>query len=189
MIYGRQPGQPYAAMPGSPKAEEALTERQANTLKFFERATVAASQLGSTSALAGFQDTARGRVPMAGDYLVSPEYQRKRDAADAWMLAVLRDESGAVIGREELPQHYPRYFPVPGDSEEVQANKAARRRAAQQSLYDSLGDKGKPAADRFLKEREGRKTTEPEGTTQLNQKTGQKRRVIGGHWEILDADQ
>jgi hypothetical protein len=158
-----------------------LTETQAKTLKFYERAKVAESQLGDTSVLAGFKNSAAGRVPMVGNYFVTPEYQKAKSAADAWMLATLRDESGAVIGVAELPQFYPVYFPLPGDSPQTIADKNERRANATRSLADALGS-ARPAADKFDEQFKARATTEPEGSTRTK-KSGERQRVRGGRWE------
>jgi len=167
--------------PGSKVGNIKLTETQAKTLKFFERAKYAEAQLGDTSILAGLKDSAAGKVPMVGNYWTSPQYQKAKSAADAWMLAVLRDESGAVIGINELPQFYPVYFPLPGDRPEVIADKNARRENATRSLVDALGA-AKPVADQFLEQFNARATTEPEGTVRQNN-AGRKQRVRNGRWE------
>lgn len=169
--------------PGSKIGNIKLTETQAKTLKFYERAKVAEAQLGDTTALAGFKNTAAGRVPMVGNYFVTPEYQSKKSAADAWMLAVLRDESGAVIGINELPQFYPVYFPLPGDNAQTIADKNRRRANATQSLVDALGS-AKPAVDQFNEQFKARETTEPEGTTRTSKSDPtRKQRVRNGRWE------
>jgi hypothetical protein len=169
--------------PGSKVGNIKLTETQAKTLKFYERAKYAEAQLGDTGVLAGLKDTAAGKVPMVGNYWTSPEYQKAKSAADAWMLAVLRDESGAVIGINELPQFYPVYFPLPGDKPEVIADKNARRANATQSLVDALGQ-AKPVADQFLEQFNARATTEPEGTTRTSKSDPSRRqRVRNGRWE------
>lgn len=169
--------------PGSKIGNIKLTETQAKTLKFYERAKIAESQLGDTSVLAGFKNSAAGRVPMVGNYFVTPEYQKAKSAADAWMLATLRDESGAVIGVAELPQFYPVYFPLPGDSPQTIADKNQRRANATQSLVDALGS-AKPAVDQFNEQFKARETTEPEGTTRTSKSDPTRRqRVRNGRWE------
>ena len=145
--------------------------------------------LKNTGALAKLDDVARGKVPFgAGNYLVSPEYQKTRNAADAWILHTVRHESGAAIKDDELPQMFKIYFAQPGDDEQQIAIKDVRRRNATRALYDSLGGDAKETADKFFEERKARRTKEPEGTLQVNPKTGRTRRVIGGHWEYTDGE-
>jgi hypothetical protein len=184
-----QPGR-FSVPAGLPQPKDPLTGEQAKTIKFFQRATVASSQVGDSSVLAGFKDTAAGKVPLTGNYWVSPEYQRAQSAAMTWLLSVLRDESGAAIGLKEAADKYHQYFPLPGDSEQVIRDKNFRRRAEEQSLYHSLGD-AKPQIDKWLEERKTRKVENnpttglpyPEGTERTNKTTGVKQRVMGGHWE------
>jgi hypothetical protein len=188
VVYRQAPGDTgYTAAPGSPVEKEKLTEVQAKQIKFMQRAVVAHSILGDGSVLGGFQDSIKGKIPIAGNYLVSPEYRRAVTAAYTWMQAVLRDESGAVIGPKEQEQAYPQYFPIPGDTPADIANKAARRRTVEQGFYETLGD-AKPVVDRWRTDRAKRKTSEPEGLTQRSPSTGKIRRVIGGHWEIEGDD-
>jgi hypothetical protein len=102
---------------------------------------------------------------------------------------VLRDESGAVLGAGEIANKLSTYFPVPGDSEQVIRDKAFRRKAEEDSLYHALGE-AKPQLDRWREERKSRKAIDPatntplpEGTMRINNRTGAKQRVMGGHWE------
>jgi len=185
---GEQPGK-FAVPPGLPQPKDPLTEKQGSTIKFLQRATIASSQLGDAAVLAGLKDTASGKVPIGGNYLVSPEYQRARSAAFTWGQAVLRDESGAVLGAGEIANKLHAYFPEPGDSEQVIRDKAFRRKAEEESLYHSLGD-AKPQIDKWREERKARKAIDPatnsplpEGTMRINNRTGVKQRVMGGHWE------
>lgn len=187
------PASDWRLSPGGPnKEQKALTAEQAKTVKFLQRATVASSQLGDSSVLAGFKDTQAGRVPLTGNYWVSPEYQRAHSAAFTWLLSVLRDESGAAIGIEEAAKKYQAYFPLPGDSDQVIRDKAFRRKAEEGSLYDSLGTPdARGVIDKWRDERKGRKAeTDPttgkpfeEGTLRTNRATGVRQRVMGGHWE------
>jgi hypothetical protein len=161
--------------------DEKLTEKQMQTLKFFQRGLVAGSIVGEGLALRNLKDTAQGLVPIGGNYLVSPEYQSQRSAADTWMMAFLRDESGAVINADEMKRKYSLYFPQPGDSDQLIKEKARRRYYEERSLYDSMGDK-KSSIDKFIEQRRTRKTDLPDGT---EKRRGGKviQRVIGGHWE------
>lgn len=67
----------------------------------------------------------------AGEALVrtfsTPEQQRYLNAAENWITANLRKESGAVIGAEEKANEYRKYFPIAGDSGAVIQQKARLR--------------------------------------------------------------
>jgi hypothetical protein len=57
----------------------------------------------------------------------TPEQQKYLNAADNWITANLRKESGAVIGAEEKATEYRKYFPIAGDSGAVIEQKAKLR--------------------------------------------------------------
>lgn len=70
----------------------------------------------------------------------SPELQKYKNAAQDWIRAKLRKESGAVIGDEEMQTEYETYFPVFGDTPEViQQKQALRERATKGMIQSSQG--------------------------------------------------
>jgi hypothetical protein len=89
-----------------------------------------------------------GLVPLAGGVtqrlLMTPEQQQYKQAADDWIRAKLRKESGAVIGADEMRQEYETYFPQPGDKKEVIEQKRKSREIATQAMATSAGP-AKPA--------------------------------------------
>jgi hypothetical protein len=88
-----------------------------------------------------------GSIPFVGDIakrvVMSPEQQRYQQAADDWIRAKLRQESGAVISDDEMRSEYNTYFPQPGDSKEVIAQKRRSRQTATASMAKAAG----PAVD------------------------------------------
>ena len=86
-------------------------------------------------------------LPFVGDFakrvVMSPEQQRYQQAADDWIRAKLRQESGAVISDDEMRSEYNTYFPQPGDSAEVIAQKSRARQTATNSMAKAAG----PAVD------------------------------------------
>lgn len=74
-----------------------------------------------------------------GNWLVSPEGQMYRQAQNDWARAKLRQESGAVISEEEIENEVKTYFPIPGGSDEVNQQKAERRKIAEQGMIDASG--------------------------------------------------
>jgi hypothetical protein len=84
-----------------------------------------------------------GAVPFAGTYLqrkaMTPEQQKYKQAADNWIRANLRKESGAVIGADEMQAEYETYFPQPGDSPDVIQQKAEARKITTQAMIKNAG--------------------------------------------------
>ena len=84
-----------------------------------------------------------GGVPVFGGYLqrkaMTPEQQKYKQAADNWIRANLRKESGAVIGADEMQAEYETYFPQPGDSQEVIQQKAEARKITAQAMIKNAG--------------------------------------------------
>lgn len=84
-----------------------------------------------------------GGVPIFGSYLqrkvMTPEQQRYKQAADNWIRANLRKESGAVIGAEEMADEYKTYFPMPGDSQETIDLKAEARKITTDAMIKNAG--------------------------------------------------
>lgn len=77
--------------------------------------------------------------------------QKYKNAADAWIRAKLRKESGAAIGVQEAEQEYRTFFPVPGDSAQVIAQKKNLRAEANKAMiaesggaYENIFQKSKP---------------------------------------------
>lgn len=71
--------------------------------------------------------------------LMTPEEQQYKQAANDWIRAKLRKESGAVIGDEEMKTEYETYFPVIGDSEKVIEQKRKARKTAERAMRGIAG--------------------------------------------------
>jgi hypothetical protein len=80
-------------------------------------------------------------VPLgAGNYLRSPEYQKYDQSKRDIVNAILRRESGAVISDQEFANAEQQYFPVPGDSPEVIAQKRRNRETAIEGVRVGSGE-------------------------------------------------
>ena len=66
---------------------------------------------------------------VANKFAASPDQQRIEQAQRDFINATLRQESGAVISPSEFDNAKKQYFPQPGDSQEVIAQKSANRQA------------------------------------------------------------
>jgi hypothetical protein len=142
------PAIPVAGPGGAPlkgKAPPKPTEGETNAAGFANqmenseaiiKALPAGSQPGVGSGIAG-------SVPFIGDVtkrFVQPEAtQQYEQAAQAWIRAKLRKESGAAIGVDEMAKEYQTYFPQINDSAAVIAQKAKARQIATDAMKKSAG--------------------------------------------------
>lgn len=145
-------------------ANKAPTEFQGKSAGYGARAEEAdrlINQLGSdVSPLAVNAKQAAGRVPLVGGVLeaganavMSPKNQQLEQAQRDFVNATLRQESGAAISQGEFENAKRQYFPQPGDSAEVIAQKAANRklaiegfkRSAGKAAFSAPGGKAKPS--------------------------------------------
>lgn len=78
-------------------------------------------------------------IPGIGNKMVSDKFQQFSQARDNFINAVLRRESGAAIAPSEYESANKQYFPVPGDSPKVLAQKAANRRLAIEGIKEAAG--------------------------------------------------
>lgn len=92
----------------------------------------------AAGAVAGGRDAGFARRA-AGNAAMSTEGQLYRQAQEDWVRAKLRRESGAVIGEEEMAREIQVYFPQPGDSEAVIAQKSEARRVATEAMRQGAG--------------------------------------------------
>jgi hypothetical protein len=82
-------------------------------------------------------------IPLIGEAVkrgVQPTAtQQYEQAAQAWIRAKLRKESGAAIGVDEMNQEYRTYFPQIGDTADVITQKANARAIATEAMKRSAG--------------------------------------------------
>ena len=71
---------------------------------------------------------------IGGRYVQSDAYKSARQAAENWIRANLRKESGAAIGEKEMEDEYAVYFPMPGEGPEIIAQKRQAREIATQNM-------------------------------------------------------
>lgn len=122
------------------------TEAQNKASSFATRMTQAQSVLGS---LEGEGKSLWGKAAdglPGGNYLQSPEYQKYKQAASAFITAMLRQESGAAINKSEFERYEKEMFPQPGDDPGVVSQKAAMRAAATEQMRRAAGPGFKPPA-------------------------------------------
>jgi hypothetical protein len=124
----------------------APTEGQSNAAGFAQRMELAQSIFEKLPA--GSQPGVGTRmaeaVPFVGGALArgavqSADTQMYDQAAQDWIRAKLRKESGAAIGVDEARQEYATYFPMVGDSAEKIAQKAEARRVVTLGMKNAAG--------------------------------------------------
>lgn len=88
---------------------------------------------GDVSAeLGNLRDNLANRIPLFGNYMTSDGFQVARTAADEFLQAILRKDTGAAITEQEQALYGATYLPQPGDSPARLAyKKEARRRAVE----------------------------------------------------------
>lgn len=78
-----------------------------------------------------------GALESGANYLQPENAQKAEQAQRDFINAILRQESGAAIGAGEFDNARRQYFPQPGDSAGVIAQKAANRKLAVKGLLDN----------------------------------------------------
>ena len=133
-----------------------LTEGQGKAFMFGSRAVEAdqiISDLGTDYSPAGVAaKNAAGQVwgiggalEMGANALLSDKSQQAEQAQRDFINAALRQESGAVIAPSEFENARKQYFPQPGDSKAVLAQKAANRKRVIEGFRTTAG----PVADQI----------------------------------------
>jgi hypothetical protein len=75
---------------------------------------------------------------------LSAEQQKHFNAARGWLAGVLRQDTGATIQPFEIAEYYPTFFPVPGDSKEVIAQKKKLREVTENAISANSGRQAAP---------------------------------------------
>ena len=71
--------------------------------------------------------------------MVTPDAQRYKQAQENWVTANLRQESGAAISKDEMDKDVRKWFPQPGESDAVKAQKAQARAVAARAMVVQAG--------------------------------------------------
>lgn len=134
------PGGP--ADPATNNRQVKYNEGQTKAANFGKMMTEAEKLIGDQANPIGFWGQLRESVaPEAlNNQMRSPEYQKYRQAADQWIRAKLRKESGATITPEESEGEFRTFFPQPGDGPQVvEQKKLARQQAIEGMKAESGG--------------------------------------------------
>lgn len=123
---------------GQPK----LNDAQAKAAGYYGRMTGAQNEIDRVfTESPDFKPAALAETAPAAvsNILASVEFQQYKQAADDWIRAKLRRESGAVIATDEMEKEYSTYFPVFGDSKKVIEQKKRARKIAEESMKKGAG--------------------------------------------------
>ena len=122
------------------------TEGETNAAGFAQRMELAQSifQRLPAGSQPGVGTRMAEAVPFVGGALArgvvqSADTQMYDQAAQDWIRAKLRKESGAAIGADEARQEYATYFPMVGDTPEKIAQKAEARRVVTEGMQKAAG--------------------------------------------------
>lgn len=144
---------------GNPKAQQAIKEQylkdrikfnesQAKDAGFADRMMNANPDILDTQGEANtLWNYFKSSLPVVGNYLVDPEYQKFDRAQKDFINAQLRDESGAVISPGEFVNARKQYMPAPGDNPATLAEKTQAREIARQNMIRGAGPAYKPPSN------------------------------------------
>lgn len=120
--------------------QEAMTAEQSKAAGFADRMHNALPTITDTSpaAMNRWQQLL-GKVPLAGNSLVTEDFQRHMQSERDFINAILRRESGAAISPSEFDSARQQYIPQPGDGPKVLADKARARETVLNSLIRDAG--------------------------------------------------
>jgi hypothetical protein len=124
---------------------------------FADRMTAAQSLTSALESQApvGVMESIYSAIPLIGSKIpqvlpktlggLGPERRQYLQAANNWIRANLRKESGAAIGADEWTEEYVNYFPQPGDDEETIKQKAMFREITTQNMARAAGREYTPS--------------------------------------------
>jgi hypothetical protein len=162
LAWWKQGQVPEAPKPTGGIGKKKETDDERRNLGFFERAKDSATRMDQ--ALPNFIPTTITKYKP--DVLKTEDEKLFESLATNFITSVLRKESGASISPTEYDNEYKKYFPLPGDTAAVIAEKKSGREAAIRNLmreggnafYNSYGldpsDKGAWEKSRFVYQRD-----------------------------------
>lgn len=118
-----------------------LTEGQGKDIVYFTRGLDANSMLnGVEQNLTDWGQENAGKLPLGvGNYFREPAFRQAKIAADAFLAAVLRKDTGAAITDQEFEIYGPIFLPIPGDDPATIQTKRRMRDVALVAIKGGLG--------------------------------------------------
>ena len=133
---------PQGGTTGTGEGTKKLTESQSKLTLFQtlqEETAPVLSELETQFDAANLSDPSLAKVPIAGNYFTSPEYQMYITAASAWAEGALRISTGAAATQPEIDRNMKTYFAQPGDTPETVAFKGEMRKMYDRAVNNALG--------------------------------------------------
>lgn len=178
--------------------EKNYKQFQLQNAAFADRMQNAGSLVGEVTGKEGFEPISKassffkgvpsfGLGEVIGNAILSEDQQKFKNAAQEWIRAKLRKESGAAIGVKEMEDEYATYFPVVGDKPEVIKQKEQLRKVATESMIKQSQGAYEDEYGNPIQSTEAASPSQKiqEGTTATNPKTGEKRIFKNGVWQKL----
>lgn len=147
-VYDPATGKPMLQVGGKADGGKPLTEAQSKSVIYATRARNALSNLDQRDdQLTSFFGHMAGKLGAVGNYAQNPEYQQAKQAADEFLAAILRKDTGAAITSQEFDLYGPMFLPMPGDSAEVLDQKKVARQNAILALEAGMGENERGKVD------------------------------------------
>ncbi len=166
---------PQGGAPVIPGTAPKLDLNQTNAATFADRMQQATSEIEDIISQGydptNAKDAVARSTPVVGNYAVSDLGQRYQQAAENWVTANLRRESGAAITETEMANEVKKYFPNPGDGPAVVEQKRRARETVQRGMIRAAGPMYEPPLQ--------------EGQTATNPQTGERIIFKGGKWQKM----
>lgn len=118
-----------------------LTEGQGKDIGYYTRGVDADRQLSTLDTqLTDLPQQAAGSLPLGvGNYLRNPAFRQAKQAADSFLTAVLRKDTGAAVTKQEFELYAPMFLPIPGDDPGTIQQKRRARHVAMLAIRSGLG--------------------------------------------------
>lgn len=124
-----------------PGAGQKLTEQQGKDVAYYTRGLDANTALETLEpVLTDWTQENAGKLPLGlGNYVREPSFRQAKQAADSFLAAVLRKDTGAAITKQEFDLYGPMFLPVPGDDPSTMQQKRRAREVALLAIRSGLG--------------------------------------------------
>lgn len=118
-----------------------LTEGQSKDVGYYTRGLDADAKLAELDTqLTDWTQQNADKIPLGlGNYLRDPSFRQAKQAADSFLTAVLRKDTGAAITSQEFEIYGPMFLPAPGDDQATINQKRQARQVALMAIRSGLG--------------------------------------------------
>lgn len=154
-----------------------MTESQSKDINWLTRGKGANDELSKLDAkLTSLPETTAGKVPVAGNYLKSEDYQMAERAGREFLAVVLRKDSGGAITPDEYATYAPTFLPEPGDGPKV----IERKRLARERFLDAMNAGLPEPMQKLVPDPSSAKESPDAAATTTTQPGGKSEYIING---------